>query len=424
MNDASLQNDRSVVRSIVVVVALIGGGSGIAGLLYAKRVEPPRDPTGALPPLVEAMVVRAEDVTESFVGFGTAQADHVANLAAELPSRVVERVGDIKPGSAVQKGQPLVRLDDRQYRHELNRAQELVTVDRAALREIAVEAANLEQIISTVHRELRVVQAEKARLTDLMERSLAAEKEFNVADLAYQQVRRVLQEYERAAASIAPRRARLEALMRSHEAAAALAQLNVERCVIGAPFDGSIQALFVDVGDRVAAGSVVLTLIDASHVEVPIQLPASVYDRIEIGAACRLESEALHSMTWQGVVARVAPFVDPLTRTFAAYIRVDNLGPGPRLVPGSFVRADVAGQTFPGRLLIPRGAIRGGHVFVAEGNVAHRRAVQVERHILDRALVAGDLRAGDRLILTHLHDLSDRAPVRIHEPHVVLQSAP
>ncbi len=188
MNDASVQNGRKVVRSIVVVVALIGGGSGIAGLLYAKRAEPPRDPTGALPPLVEAMVVRAEDVTESFVGYGTTQADHVANLAAELPSRVVERVGDITSGSVVQEGQSLVRLDDRQYRHELDRAQELVTVDRAALRELAIEADNLEQIISTVGRELRVVQAEKARLTDLMERSLAAEKEFNVADLAYQQV--------------------------------------------------------------------------------------------------------------------------------------------------------------------------------------------------------------------------------------------
>lgn len=407
-----------------MVVVLIGGGSGIAGLLYAKRAEPPRDAIGALPPLVEAMVVRAEDVSESFVGYGTVQADHVANLAAELPARVVERVGDIKSGSTVQKGQPLVRLDDRQYRHELDRAQEIVAVDRAALRELAVEAANLEQIINTVRRELRVVQAEKARLTSLMERSLAAEKEFNVADLAYQQARRVLQEYEREVASFAPRRARLEALMRSHEAAAALAQLNVERCVIGAPFDGAIQALFVDVGDAVAAGSVVLTLIDASHVEVPIQLPASVHARIKIGAACRLESEALHGITWQGAVARVAPFVDPLTRTFAAYIRVDNVGPGPRLVPGSFVRAHVAGPTFTDRLLIPRGAIRGGHVFVAKGNVAHRRAVQVERHIQDRALVTGDLRAGDRLILTHLHDLSDRAPVRIHEPQVVIQSTP
>ena len=180
-----------------MVVVLIGGGSGIAGLLYAKRAEPPRDAIGALPPLVEAMVVRAEDVSESFVGYGTVQADHVANLAAELPARVVERVGDIKSGSTVQKGQPLVRLDDRQYRHELDRAQEIVAVDRAALRELAVEAANLEQIINTVRRELRVVQAEKARLTSLMERSLAAEKEFNVADLAYQQARRVLQEYER-----------------------------------------------------------------------------------------------------------------------------------------------------------------------------------------------------------------------------------
>ncbi len=424
MNNARTNDNRKLIRSIAVIAALIGGGAGIAGLLNAKRIEPPRTATGALPPLVEATVIRTEDVTERFVGYGTSQADHVAHPAAEVSSGVVERVGGIETASEVKKGQLLVRLDDRQYRYELHRTRELVAADRALIRELAVEEANLEQLINTARRELRVAQAEKTRLTDLLERGLAAEKEHNVADLAYQRARRVLQSYEREAAKVPPRRAQLEALMRSHDAATALAELNIERCAIHAPFDGSIKALFVDVGDRVAPGSVILTLIDASRVEVPIQLRAAVYERVQTGAACRLDSETAAGATWRGTVVRVAPFVDPLTRTFTAYVLVDNTGQNQRLLPGTFVRAEVEGPTLHDRLLIPRGAIRNGYVFVAEGDVARRRKVQIEHHILDRALVSGDLRAGDRLILSHLNDLSDRARIRIRDPHIALRRSP
>lgn len=417
------------VRSIVAIAVLLGVGAGLGYVLLAIRVDPPRREFAALPPLVESMVVRADDVVEHFVGYGTARAFRSANIAAEVAATVVERVNDIRAGSAVARGQVLIRLDDRQYRHVLHRAEALADAEQASLDELTVEARSLKQLVKTAEQELRVARDEKVRVSRLFERNLAAKKEFDFASLAYQQARRVLLGYEREYAKTDPRRARVAASKRGYDAEAALAQLNIERCEITAPFGGVIHSLMVDVGDRVAPGSIALTLLDPSRVEIAIQLPASIHDRVRVGTTCRVESESQIETVWHGTVARKAPAADERTRTFAVYVIVDNTqyadpppipssrgdhrGVAGGLLPGAFVRAAVRGPVHRGGILVPRGACREGRVFVVEDGVARERSVTIERFIEDRALVRGDLHNGDRVILSHLEKLADGSPVRI-----------
>jgi multidrug resistance efflux pump len=359
------------------------------------------------------VVVEPEDVAERFVGYGTAQPDRVANLAAEVAATVVELVGDIEAGSAVRREQLLIRLDDREYRYALARAEALAASDQAAIDELDTEAQSLAGLIRTAEQELRVASEEKARVSGLFETGHAAKKEYDFANLAYQQARRVLQGFQMEASKLGPRRARAVASKRSRLAEAELAVLNVERCDIRAPFAGTIESLLIEVGDRAAPGVVLVRLLDPAHVEIPIQLPAGVYDRLEVGARCRVMSESMPGSGWDGQVARIAPSVDSQSRTFAVYVDVDNAVQEHSLVPGTFVRAEVHGPTHLGRLLVPRGAIVAGHVLVARQGIAFERAVTVERLIEDRALVAGGLRPYDRVILSHLDRLSDGSPVRI-----------
>ncbi len=406
-----------LLRSVVFIFAFIVGGGLLGGLLFLLREEPPRRSNAPLPPYVESIVVRAEDVTERYVGYGTAKATRAAKLAAEVSAGVVERVGGIRAGSSVSAGQDLIRLDDREYRLAFERAEARAAAEEAAIAELDVEASNVEELVRTAEKELRVAAAEKARVTDLFERGLAANKEFDFANLAYQQARRVLQGYEREAAALSPRRDGLMASRRAFEADAALAQLNIERCVIKAPFAGRVESVFVDRGDRVAIGTVVLALIDSDRVEIPIQLPGAIYNRVKTGANCRVECESTVGTSWEGQVARIAPAADEQTRTFAAYIVVDNTQQAQALVPGTFVTAIVQGPIHANRILVPRGAFRSGRVFIVEDGVARVRLLAVERFLEERALVRGSIRDGDRVILSHLDRLADGSPVRVGEEH-------
>lgn len=402
-----------VLRTVVLMTLLLSIGGTLAAALIAIREEPPRREVNVLPILVDTEVLHTRDVTEKFIGYGTAQPVRRANLAAQVPATVVERVGDIRAGSAVAEGQVLIRLDSREYQIALDGARARTESQEAALAELAVEEHNLQLLMKTAEQELRIARDEKARVTGLFERGVAAKKEYDFANLAYQQSHRMLQGYEREIAKMAPRRLNLEAAKRSYEADAAMALLNVERCEIRAPWAGKIDQMPVEAGDRVGPGTPVLTLIDSAHVEIPIELPSAAYDRIRVGTTCNIVSESAADSLWTGEVARVAPAANEQTRTFAAYIIVDNSKQSRPLVPGTFARTEVRGLIHPGAIVIPRSACRNGQVFVVEDGVARRRVVAPKQYLEERMIVSGELHDADRLILSHLDRLIDGTQVRV-----------
>jgi membrane fusion protein (multidrug efflux system) len=131
----------------------------------------------------------------------------------------------------------------------------------------------------------------------------------------------------------------------------------------------------------------------------------------------------MQSETWGGEVVRISPTADEQTRTFAAYLLVDNTRQSHPLVPGTFVKATVQGPRHTNRILVPRGAIRSGRVFVVENGVAQTRPLTVERFLEDRALIRGDLHDGDRIILSHLDRLADGSPVRVSDEQAASATA-
>jgi multidrug efflux pump subunit AcrA (membrane-fusion protein) len=67
---------------------------------------------------------------------------------------------------------------------------------------------------------------------------------------------------------------------------------------------------------------------------------------------------------WEGRIRRIAPSADEASRTFRAFVEVNNVPGAPPLIPGLFVEAAVAGDTLHDVMLIPRGAVRKGLVYV------------------------------------------------------------
>ncbi len=403
---------RKIIASLILCVILLSAGLAIAKLLIATRVQPMRHVAQDIAPVVETVLVEVEDVVEHFVGYGTARPDRVAALASEVAATVVERVDNIEEGSTVGDKQELIRLDTREYNHLLEQALSRLQADVAYLNELAIEAAKLEEVISTAQLEVEVARSEKKRVSSLFEQGHAAKKEYDFANLAYQQARRVLQGFELELARNEPRQQQIRASQRGNEAARALAALNVARCTIQAPFAGTIEALTVDVGDRVSQGMTILTLIDPSHVEIPIQLPSGVHDRIQVGAVVHLNSESMPHLAWQGTVARLAASADSKSRTVAVYVDVDNTIQKHPLIPGTFVSADVQGAMYGQCLAVPRGAVREGQLLVIENDVARVRRVDVVRLVGDRAIVAGDLQVGDQVIASYTARLDNGSPAR------------
>jgi RND family efflux transporter MFP subunit len=409
---------RQVIISVLLVVALLSIGVSSAMLLihFAPK-SPLSEPTqSAL--LVRGLELKPQTVVEPIIGYGTAQADRHARITAQVSGELVELNPNLKVGASVEAGELLIRIDDREYQRQLDRARSLLAADEAQLKRLDVEERNLDRLIEIATTELEIGEREYQRVLGLFEAGQAPRRELDVARQGYEQARRTLQVLENSKALLPQERAAQLAMRDQHRAEVGLAELNVERCRIVAPFRGRVEAVAVEIGERVSAGTLLFAVLDPDLIEVPIELPASQADRVVAGISARLMLESNPGFAWIGRVARIAPNADRASRTFSLFVEIDNTQHEQPLMPGLFVRARIDGPTWRDVMIIPRSVIQQEQVFLFDGGFARRRPVSVDRHLLDQTVVSG-LETGEVVITSNLDALYDGAPVRMQQDEMI-----
>ena len=119
----------------------------------------------------------------------------------------------------------------------------------------------------------------------------------------------------------------------------------------------------------------------------------------------------------RGVVARVAPTVDSLNRTFQVEIDVPNLDPRNPLKAGFFARGEIETRTDTDVRTVPPAAVVTfagvTKVFVTDGDKAKSVDVRVGRRDRDWVEVAGALPPGAKVITSGLTQLVDGSTIRV-----------
>ncbi len=133
----------------------------------------------------------------------------------------------------------------------------------------------------------------------------------------------------------------VEAQVRQAETALYLAQLQLDKATISSPIDGTVSEVFVTVGSMVAPGAPVTTLL-SRVMDVVIQVEEYRLDEIEIGQSATLSVDAYPGQIFQGELVRIAPELDPATRTVAVTIRPDDSAD--QLAPGMFATVELASK--------------------------------------------------------------------------------
>jgi len=403
---------RKIIVSTILIAIFLGIGSGIAAYLVATKPQPVKINLNEPPVLVNAITVNPLTVIEPIIGYGTAKADRYARISAQVPGEVVELVNNLKVGDKVLAGQPIIRIDTKEYQHILEQANSALESVSAQLKVLDVEAQNLDHLMDIAKEELAIAQREYKRIKDLVDRKMAHNREYDLTQLALEKTKRTLLALENEKSVIPEKRAQLIAEQRNRQAEIKLAQLNLDRCEIVAPFDGRVDSLNVEVGERVNIGHYLISILDPESIEIPIELPASARQRVRVNSQCRLTVDSMSGKEWFGRVKRIAPSANELTRTFKLFVEVNNTEQEQELVPGFFVRAHIEGPTLENVMVVPRGAVKNQSVFVHKDNKAFTRNIKIKRHLRDQSIVAG-LEEGSIVITSNLDTLFDGAPVRL-----------
>lgn len=336
---------------------------------------------------------------------GRIRARHTSEIRFERAGRIVQVY--VREGQRVRKGQLLVRLDERELRLSLEEATSRylqglgkLAVEEDRQREAKDAERTLEQRRDELERRERAGEISREERLDL-ELELGMEA---VRDGAY---RRELLEVRSGVAAARADAARL--------------RIDLERTEVRAPFAGVISGFELDPGENVQVGQTVCRLVDDVNVEAAVGVLESDLSVVEVGKPALLEVPALG----QSIPLRVDvidPEVATDSRTCRVLLRLQS--DEQRVKPGMFVRAWIAGEVLPDRLLVPREAIvsRDGRpvLFRVEGERAKWVYVQLGRQNdrlveITRVDQGGPLEPGTPVIVSNHLTMTHDAKVRVEE---------
>ena len=256
---------------------------------------------------------------------GSVRARNQVEIYPEVTGQIVEVLAN--DGDYVEAGAPLVRLRDVDYRERLRQAESGLAVARARVQQAE---ANLTR-----------VQANLRRIEAMAERNLTSAADLDAARA----------EFLSAEADLALMRAQLE----QAESQVAERAEELRHTVVRAPISGIVGGRNAEIGQIASANTPLFVIGDPSDMIVEVTLTQRMLGYIRPGTSATIVSDAAPEQVIEAQIARISPFLHPVTRTTTAEIEVDH--PDELLRPGMFVAVNVLYGETELAPLIPNSAI-------------------------------------------------------------------
>jgi RND family efflux transporter MFP subunit len=186
---------------------------------------------------------------------------------------------------------------------------------------------------------------------------------------------------------------------------------------ISSPLTGVVTQRRLDPGTLVGppGGGAIVTVARVDTLRVFITVNEHDLAGIRVGKNAHVEVDALPGRTFSGKVVRVAPALDPATRTLDAEVQLDNRSG--ELYPGMYGRGAIVVDTHPQVPVVPVASVvlsnHEAFAFVVDGaSVVHRRALTLGVDGGEWLEVKTGLRPGDEVVVSGAESLADGMPVR------------
>ncbi|MFL9923910.1 HlyD family secretion protein [Herbaspirillum lusitanum] len=232
----------------------------------------------------------------------------------------IERVL-VTDNQQVRAGELLVKLDDRDYRTALARAEAQVAAQQAALENIDAERRLQYAVIEQAQAGARAVNAETERARDdqnryrnLSEKAVVSLQSFQKADADYKQARA---NGQKALAALHAAQAQLDVLAaQKQRTQAALAQANAERDMaqlnlgyteLRAPVDGVIGNRRARAGAYATIGAQLLSVVPEQGLWVDANFKESQIAQFQAGMPVTIHADVLPGRVFHGHLLSLAP---------------------------------------------------------------------------------------------------------------------
>jgi membrane fusion protein (multidrug efflux system) len=382
-----------------LIAATIGCGTGVKGESTEAGAAPP--------PIAVASAAAVERPIRRFLEVtGTLAAQEDAEVAAEVQGRVIAT--PVERGTRVAEGDALIRIaaaemEAQAAEAEANAAQ---IVGRLGLADGSEFTVDKVPEVANARANLDLAEGDFARAQMLFDRKLLSKADFDQRSAQAEVARRqydiarngALQQYQ----ALLGARARVS-----------LAKKALADTVVRSPFAGVVGQRLVSVGDYVARGTKVASVMRTNPLRVNLTVPEQYSADIAIGRPVSLEVDAAPGQRFEGQVRYVSPALQTDSRTLIVEALVmNNTG---ILKPGSFATARIEQATERPAVLVPAAAVRTvsgtSRVYVVTGERVEERIVTVGQAVDHQVEISTGLKAGENVATSNVEQLVDGSRV-------------
>ena len=324
---------------------------------------------------------------------GKLQPARKITLHMEVSGNVTERA--VEPGQQVEAGEFLLAVANGDFEDAVVQARALLRQEQDAVeRDMA--------LLALMKEKYAIQQREVQRMEKLGQESLASKSNYDSALRALLQLQeeqtRLQFSVNTAQSRLATRRSELN-----------LAERNLERSRLNAPFAATVNAVAVDIGDYIAAGQVALELVQIDTLDLYLEITGELARVLELGQEIPV---VVSGTTYVGRIHALAPDPAPLTHTHALRIRVT----GTSLFPGQLAEAALPGEISRDVTVVPVSAVLReegeAYVFSVTGETLQRLPVNPLARQDDMQVIDG-VPAGTKIVIKDVGLLADGQKVHV-----------
>jgi RND family efflux transporter MFP subunit len=345
---------------------------------------------------VQLMQAKLDTINRSVEVNGTLAAQDQVAVAFKVAGRIDRLPVDL--GDLVKQGELLASLDKTDLQLAVEQAEAALQQARARLGLSGLEGDNrvvIEQTPSVMQARAALEEARlnRDRAQQMLDQKLIAKADYDTANANFQiaegRYQDSIEEIRNRQATLAQRRSELE-----------LARQRLADAELRAPIAGAVLMREGSVGQYVAPGTSVVTIVRMSPLRLQLPVPERAASGVRIGQTISLTVEN-DSNRYTGTVARLSPAIDPTNRTLLVEAAIPN--ESGRLKPGSFVQASLITQSGDEAIFVPTSSlvVFAGieKVFLVKDGKSVERLVRTGRRDDGRVEIVEGLEAGERVVV-------------------------
>lgn len=399
---------------------------GIAVLFIAisSRPDVPVKPAQSKARAVDVITLEQSDIAPVVTGFGRVTPKLTWQAIAEVNGKVIYRNPALEKGRVLPAGTELLRIDPTDYQLAVAQAQADVSVREARLAKLSLDEKNLKTTLAIEQRRLALSRDELTRQKNLRQKGLTSQSDLDNEQQAFLSQQTRVQDLE-AQLKVLPDEKRItESELEASNLALEQAQRNLDKTQIVLPVDSRIAEVNIERDQVVTPQQVMVIAHGLGAVEVDAQVSIhdmqTVFDTLN-GEQSEGFAEKLHQLNasvnlssgsfkeeWPAKVARLSDTVSLNQATVGVILEIAlgeeqkrGIAAQPSLVNGMFVKATIEGKPVS-HWVIPERALRGDKIYLMEDGALKVMPVTILFRRGESVAIAGDLKAGQQLVLNDL----------------------